>query len=480
MSGPEVARVVEVTGGSHGLAAAYAVVRALADDYDRAGDRMRGWADVGRRTLLDGDLLDSAVLAPVTFAEAEAAVLGAATGPDGALVASLHWEADAVAVRATVTALEAADDLSRAALEVVDHALGRALGTLLPAALPVVLPLLPSLPLLAPALAPALGPQLDRLLADAVAEHPDAVQHLANGGGGLLDGLLSAGVLRGPWRLPRDTEAAAAVLAAAYGDPGRGRALPLGPPRPVRQPGGLADVLRDLDGVHRTGGDGVVEVRTATAPDGSVRHVVHLPGTDDLGTLPWTQDGDVRDLATNLLLVAGLDNPYQQGVLDAMHRAGIGPDDPVLLVGHSQGGMVAAAVLAGAGPFHVTDVVTAGSPTAHLDGFPPGSHVLSLEHRGDLVPLLDGEDNRDIPEQTTVRFDGSPPGPGAGVAAAHDVRHHVAAAVALEGAVRDGTAHPSVVDALHRLEERGYVGGPAGPGGTVVTSQAFQVVRDRP
>ncbi|MCR6032479.1 hypothetical protein GGQ22_13665 [Nocardioides sp. zg-579] len=471
MSGSEVPEVTEVTGGSHGLAAAYAAVRALADDYDRAGDRLRGWAEVGRRTALDDDLLESAALAPVTFAEAEAAVLGAATGPDGALVASLGWEADAVAVRAGVVALQGADDLARAAFDVLDHALGRAIGTLLPATLPALLPLLPTAPLLAT----VLGPEADALLAEAVAEHPDLVQHLVNGSGGLLDGLLLAGVLRAPWRL-RDTEAAAAALAAAYGDPGRGRARRLGTPRTTRQPGGLADLLADLDEVHRAGGDGTIEVRTATAPDGSVRHVVHLPGTDDLATLPWTQDDDARDLAANLLLVAGLDNPHQQGVLDAMAQAGIGPEDPVLLVGHSQGGMVAAAVLAAGGPFHVTDVVTAGAPTAHLDGFPPGSHVLSLEHRGDLVPLLDGEDNRDTLEQTTVRFAGAEGGGGgSGVAAAHGIGHYVAAAAVLEAAAADGTAHPSVLDALRRLEEQGYV---AGPAGTVVTSQAFQVVRE--
>ncbi|MDN4161361.1 hypothetical protein [Nocardioides abyssi] len=463
--------VTEVVGGSHGLAAAYAAVRAVADAYDASGDRMRGWADLDRRVLLDADLLASAPLAPLTFAEAEAAVLAAATGPDGALVASVGWEADAAAARAAVAGLAAADELARGAFEVLDHALGQALGTLLPAAVPVLLPALPALVVAGPLLAPV----VDDLLTDVVADHPDLAQHLVNGGGGLLDGLLLAGLLarlaRSP-RLPRDLEAAAAAVAAAYGDPGRGRAERLWPLRAVRQPRGLGDLLADLDEVHRTGPDGTIEVRTATAPDGSVRHVVHLPGTDDMTTLPWTRDEDARDLATNLLLLAGLDNPYQQGVLEALGQAGVGPGEPVLLVGHSQGGMVAAALLAADGPVAVTDVVTAGSPTAHLDGFPPGTHALSLEHRGDLVPLLDGEDNRDRPEQTTVRFDD---GPSSGVADAHGTDRYVAAAAALDASVAAGSAHPSVVDALDRLEERGYV---AGPAGTVVTSQVFVVVRD--
>jgi hypothetical protein len=230
-------------------------------------------------------------------------------------------------------------------------------------------------------------------------------------------------------------------------------------------PQGLSDVLDHLDQLHRGGADGTLEVQTLTAADGSVRHVVYLPGTDDLATLPWTQDDDARDLATNLLLVSGADNTYCQGILDAMAQAGIRPGEPVLLAGHSQGGMAAAALLAAGTPYTVTDVVTAGSPTAHIDGFPPGAHVLSLEHEGDVVPLLDGEDNRDSAEQLTVRFLGH----ATGVTDHHELRHYTAAASALEA-----SAHPSVVDHLQGLRDRGFVD----PGdATSATSQVFRVVR---
>ena len=54
-----------------------------------------------------------------------------------------------------------------------------------------------------------------------------------------------------------------------------------------------------------------------------------------------------------------------QAVLDMVKdEAGVRSDEPVLLVGHSLGGMAAAAILAGNSGYHVTDVVTAGSPTA--------------------------------------------------------------------------------------------------------------------
>ena len=61
--------------------------------------------------LLDADLLESALLSPVSFAEAEAAVLAATSGPDGVLVASVVWEADAVTIRVAVRATQLTDEL---------------------------------------------------------------------------------------------------------------------------------------------------------------------------------------------------------------------------------------------------------------------------------------------------------------------------------------------------------------------------------
>ena len=147
------------------------------------------------------------------------------------------------------------------------------------------------------------------------------------------------------------------------------------------QPDSLAGMIRhlqqtnDLSPADRPGDQGTIEIQTLHGPDGSVRHIVYLPGTDDLATTPLSQDSDVRDLATNLDLIAGRDTTYQQGIEEAMRRAGIGPDDPVLLVGHSQGGMEAAAMLGNGSPFHVTSVVTAGAPTAQVHGFPARAAV---------------------------------------------------------------------------------------------------------
>jgi hypothetical protein len=485
---PPITRVV---GGAAGLAAVHAAVRSLADRFDTAGDRMRGWAASGGRTLRDPDLLASAPLSPVTFAEAEERVLAATVGTHGVLTASLLYESDALLVRATVDALEACDRLVAASFEALDYTAGRALGcgvaTLAPYALavgsvavPAVRHAWPHLPSTTRARVRREATDESDLAQEWADHHPQEVQHLVDGSGGLLDGLLAGlplGVpaLAGLAPFHPTVGDASADLAGLY--------APEGPPR-VRRRHDLTVRLgtvapRDLTGLvrhlgetdalsphDRPGDQGTIEVQTLTAADGTVRHIVYLPGTDDLATLPWTQDGDVRDLATNLLLIHGQDNAYLDGILAAMHEAGVGPDDPVLLAGHSQGGMEAAAILGQQHAFNVTNVVTAGSPTAQVPGFPPGTHVLSLENRGDVVPLLDGGGNPDTVEQVTVHFDDR----GGDMGDCHGLAHYANGAAAV-----DASRDPSVREQLRSLRDNGFLG--AGGRGGTVTSQVFQVTR---
>lgn len=78
-----------------------------------------------------------------------------------------------------------------------------------------------------------------------------------------------------------------------------------------------------------------------------------------------------------------------------------------MLVGHSQGGLVAmraAEQYARDGRFAVTHVVTAGSPTARM-AVPASVHVLALENRYDLVPRLDGEPAPAEVNRVTVLFE---------------------------------------------------------------------------
>ena len=114
-----------------------------------------------------------------------------------------------------------------------------------------------------------------------------------------------------------------------------------------------------------------------------------------------------NDLGVNVDAMAGNKTVLQEGIQEALRRAGAHDTGvPVMLVGHSQGGIVAAQSttdLISSG-YNVTHVVTAGSPVGRIDV--PGSvQVLSMENRNDIVPHLDASDNPDSPNRTTVTFD---------------------------------------------------------------------------
>jgi hypothetical protein len=468
--------ITDVTGGVGGLAATYAAVRALADRFDRAGDRLRARAADDRRVLTDAALTESAPLSPLTYVEAEARLLDATCGVHGALESSVTYEADALLVRTTVGAFEECDRLVAASFDVLDYVAGRAVGT----TVATWAPELALLGLLAVPVWRQLPDDARRRLGDDLQEwadeHPELVQHAVEGSGGLLDGLLGevpkAGGLLGLAAFHPTAGDAAADLAGLYAPEGRAhvrRRPDLGVPSGEDPPSDVADLMQHLEQTNglspadRPGDQGTIEVQTLRAADGSVRHVVYLPGSDDLTTTPWSEDADVRDLPADLHVITGDHTAYADGIARAMHEAGIGPHDPVLLVGHSLGGIEAASMLSHGSDFDVTHVVTAGSPVAGLHGFPPGSHVLSLENQGDLVPLLDGHDNADSVAQVTVRFDDHE----TSIAGNHDMSHYVRGAAAV-----DASADPSVREQVASLHAQGFLGSTGS-----ATSQVFQITR---
>ena len=142
------------------------------------------------------------------------------------------------------------------------------------------------------------------------------------------------------------------------------------------------------------------------------------------------------DTAGNLHSVAGDATAYQQAVEQALASVGATPTQPVMLVGHSQGGMVAvqAANDLVARGYAVTHVVTAGSPVGSMP-VAPSVQVLSFENAVDLVPLLDGADNPDTANRTTVTFRSQ----GGEIGANHDLGRYATAAAS----VKDST-DPSI------------------------------------
>ena len=194
------------------------------------------------------------------------------------------------------------------------------------------------------------------------------------------------------------------------------------------------------------------------------RFVVYIPGTDDLSPIPQDEE-HARDMEANYQLIGGMDSAYGQGIQQAMLDAGLEGKD-VMLVGHSQGGMVSA--LLAANPdftrhFNVQHVVTAGSPTAQVPDLPAGTSAIHFENRGDAVPLLDGEDNPDQPNRTTVKFDEGTSDIGGN----HDIDHYVHGAAAA-----DASTNGSIQDQIRHMQEGGYLGG-----GTVTEVQTFQITR---
>ena len=135
------------------------------------------------------------------------------------------------------------------------------------------------------------------------------------------------------------------------------------------------------------GSNGDVRVTRIDNPGGTA-YVVAVPGTEN-----WSPSagGQPRDSTANLALVSANPSAAAESVQRAMEAAGVPPGSRVMLVGHSQGGIIAAQLAsdpAFAERYGVTHVLTYGSPVDHLR-MPPGVNLMQVQHGADLVPRLD-------------------------------------------------------------------------------------------
>lgn len=136
-----------------------------------------------------------------------------------------------------------------------------------------------------------------------------------------------------------------------------------------------------------------VRVTEVAQPDGSSAHIVTVPGTNGLTQFPGSITGgdEAFDNTSNLELQAGERSASMEAVMAVMQEAGIEPGEPVMLQGHSQGGMVVAELTQDQefmDRYAVTHMITEGSPNDSRS-IPDGVQTLALEHTNDPVPMVD-------------------------------------------------------------------------------------------
>jgi hypothetical protein len=229
----------------------------------------------------------------------------------------------------------------------------------------------------------------------------------------------------------------------------------------VLPPRNLADLVVGLSARDR-GEPGEISVSFVHGTDGRRRAIVDIPGTKSWNPEPV---GDVTSVGTDILAISGRTTSYEKGVFAALHDAGVDGDTDVMLVGHSEGGIVAvdaARDAALSGQFRITHVVTAGSPVGRLArSLPERVSLLSLENGADVVPDLDGVANPDRRNVTTVRV--------------HDERGSVGANHNLDGVYLPEAA---AADAAHDRSVDAFVRGADGfLGASTMTTHAYQVTR---
>ncbi|MDO4913768.1 MAG: hypothetical protein Q3961_04375, partial [Bifidobacteriaceae bacterium] len=133
---------------------------------------------------------------------------------------------------------------------------------------------------------------------------------------------------------------------------------------------------------------GTIAIQRLQHFDNTQSWIVLIPGTDGMPDSPfgWPQNLELSSPAHQM------NADSARMVRYAMKQAGIQPYDNVTLVGHSQGGLVAASIASGDHDFSIRHVITAGSPIAN-HRIPQHVQVTSIEMKTELVHNLDAQPN---------------------------------------------------------------------------------------
>ena len=173
------------------------------------------------------------------------------------------------------------------------------------------------------------------------------------------------------------------------------RAVPSRAPTPTMPPKGVGDLAQRIP--KAVEGQPQVGIENYGTPEHPT-WAVYVGGTVDWDAVatdePW-------DLTANIAAMAGQNAGSFDAVVQSMHAAGIDKSDPVVIVGHSQGGLVATQVAA-SGVFGVRAVLTFGAPESKVP-VPPGVATLTVEHTDDVVTALGGASLDDSDDRIRVR-----------------------------------------------------------------------------
>jgi pimeloyl-ACP methyl ester carboxylesterase len=398
---------LQVRGGIGGTSARLA-------DLERTGRQLRATADElaeqGRAALAvatDPQLQATALLSPPTYARAEAALAAATLGASGLCgsadrvawlgtgmltVAQGYRRAEAVAgaaLRAVAPGLRTSGlpiGVGPSMLVVGRHQLGR-----VPARLTLQL-LTGRVRMIETAL-----PVVPGLVGGVIGTLPGGsavarqVFGRPTGPTSVAEVAAAVAVLGGPIGLVVDGE-------PWFVDGGSVRVRPVARPWPGPA-SGVADLLSRIPAEAPTEPT-KIHVERTDGPAGR-RWVVAVPGTTDWSAVAGRSP---VDLTGNLRLLSGRRSAAMTAVLAALRETGVRRGEPVLLVGHSQGGMIAAALAADPAvrrEFTISHLLTSGAPVGAVP-VPEDVQVLSVEHTDDPVPQLDGVANRDRSNWVTV------------------------------------------------------------------------------
>lgn len=126
-------------------------------------------------------------------------------------------------------------------------------------------------------------------------------------------------------------------------------------------PGSLIQQFME-DGTYPEG----IKIRTLEKSDGTRSHIVYIPGTQD-----WIGNSDnAFDGVDNVSAYVGGETTGMKAALEVLRQQGVTEDEPILLVGHSQGGLIAAGMAADStirSKYNISGVLSYGVYVEHFD-----------------------------------------------------------------------------------------------------------------